>query len=398
MKCELYDFTRLKEYYIRSQSLELSGPAEVVLRLPTGQFFQKDKPFPTLVAVVKGNELRNLYQRHKESLYTWNIRGYLGNRGINKSIFDTASRNADYFFYYNNGVSAICTSYEFRADNELLIKGFQVINGAQTISTLAKAEPNSDIDILFRLTRTASVKTEKGFTREIVQYNNSQNVVRVSDFRSNDPIQLWLESRFKDLHSKVLPSVFYLRKRSVGRKGTGHGIRLEDLAKIRYAFLYEPTLIHAAPKRLWSTKDEDAEGEYEKSFGVQGELEVAWSDETFDECLLALAFYFRIESEVASAVAADSSLRFLKRLRYHALSLAGHYYRDGLSHPSAKHLLESTKEFEVAWSGFWSRTAPILIDVYGWEEQKTTMFAFVRSTEKWEQITKSFKRRLTLGV
>jgi hypothetical protein len=136
VKCELYDFSKLKDYYIRSQSVELSGPKEVTIMLPEGRFFEKQQPYPTVVAVVKGNALRNLYQQHKESLYAWNIRGYLGNRGINQEIRETAESAPKHFFYFNNGVSAICTEYSLINKNELNVTDFQIINGAQTISSL----------------------------------------------------------------------------------------------------------------------------------------------------------------------------------------------------------------------------------------------------------------------
>jgi hypothetical protein len=395
--CELLDFGKLKDYYVRSLSLELSGPSEVTLQLPTGRFFIKDAPYLTLIAVIKGNWLRDLYKRHKESLYAWNIRGYLGNRGINKSISDTAEKRAGDFFYFNNGVSAICTDFELEEPNTLRVKNIQIINGAQTVSTLAKAEPHTEIDVLFRLTKTVSVKTEKGINREIIQYNNSQNVVRVSDFRANDEIQIWLEKRFKEQKRwEILPEVFYLRKRTVGRRGTGRGLRLEDLAKVRFAFLYEPTLIHDAPKKLWSLKED--EGLYEQAFGVDGALASVWSDETFEECLLAIAAYVSIEHKVAELGGKDEGEAFahFRRLRFHALSLFGIYVRARGLDP--KKLLRSKSEYEKVFADFWSIASTVLDDVYSNSmDQGMTLFAFIRNSERWQQVFKRFAKRMTLS-
>jgi hypothetical protein len=96
---ELHDFSVLKDYYVRSLSLDASIPDEVSIDLPQGQFFVKNDPLPTVIAVIKGNSLKDLYRQHKQSLYAWNIRGYLGNRGINQDIADTAKKEAQHFFY-----------------------------------------------------------------------------------------------------------------------------------------------------------------------------------------------------------------------------------------------------------------------------------------------------------
>ena len=100
----------------------------------------------------------------------------------------------------------------------------------------------------------------------------------------------------------------------------GQGLRLEELAKIRYAWRYEPTAVHASPKNLW-TPEEDG-GLYERAFGVDGEIQDAWSDETFDETLLALTLAQRITEEAKHLAGVSEDLKFLPRLRYHALALA----------------------------------------------------------------------------
>lgn len=399
IRCELLDFTRLKEYYVRSITLDTPGPTEVKFRLPEGSYFILENPFPTIVAAIRGNELRALYQRYKESLYAWNIRGYLGNRGINHEIFETAQNKAEQFFYYNNGVSAICTDFDFAGpgEEELVIKNFQIINGAQTVSTLAKSKSNPNLIVLFRLTKTLSVKTEKGINRDIIRYNNSQNIVRVSDFRSNDDIQKWLEDRFRTIkNGGELPPLFYIRKRSVGRKGFGTGIRLEDFAKIRYAFLKEPTLIHSSPKRLWSLKEDD--GVYEVAFGVDGEIHPVWSNQTFQESLLAIAFYLRIDQEARDLAARRDDLRFMRRLRFHALSLAGIYAQRKLSAELIGELLLNKQQFDKCWREFWPICATMVEDGYSnAEEQNVTMFAFVRSEERWQQMVRRFNRRFSLA-
>ena len=393
--CELLDFSRLKDYYVRSLSLEQSIPDLVEIDLPSDQFFYKDTPYPTVVAVVKANSLRNLSLKYKQALYAWNIRGYLGNRGINRAISETAAASPQDFFYFNNGVSAICTNLEVEG-NKVRASKFQVINGAQTVSSLASQAPNSDVEVLFRLTQTKSVSTEKGFNRQIIQYNNSQNAVKLSDFRSNDDIQIWLERELPSLrHRDVVPKIHYLRKRAVGRKGLGQGLRLEELAKTRYAFLYEPTIVHASPKGLW-TLEED-EGFYEKAFGIDGELQSAWSDESLDECLLAIILLIQISEESKRLARTNEDMQFLPRLKYHALSLLGQLVRRRKDVDITR-LLRNHEYYDRFWSESWLIVRGVLTDVYtAAEEDGSTMFAFVRSGERWARMQKRLSRHLAEG-
>jgi hypothetical protein len=95
----LLDFTGLKEFYTRAQSVGQPIPNEVKLQLPHERFFEKKSPYPTVVSVIKGNAIRNLYKQYKDSLFNWNIRGYLGSRSnINDGIRYTAKNRGKDFF------------------------------------------------------------------------------------------------------------------------------------------------------------------------------------------------------------------------------------------------------------------------------------------------------------
>jgi AIPR protein len=61
----------------------------------------------------------NLYKKEREKLFAYNIRSYMGKKGINRDIIETARNSAADFYYFNNGVSAICTDYSIDEDNVL---------------------------------------------------------------------------------------------------------------------------------------------------------------------------------------------------------------------------------------------------------------------------------------
>ena len=370
-------------------------PESVYMDLPSNFFFEKSDPYPTVIAIVKGNALRALYGRHKAALYAWNIRGYLGNQGLNKEIVATVEDRAEEFFYFNNGVAAICTAFKIVENPKnhfrLEAENFQVINGAQTISSLWRAGPAPEVEVLFRLTKTLNVKTEKGFNQDIIRFNNSQNAVKLSDFRSNDDIQVWLEKKLLTTKTQgALPPLHYIRKRAVGRKKAGrgsYGLRLEELAKIRFSFLYsQPELVSSSPKQLWSVDDG---GVYVKAFGVDGDLQSAWTTETLQETCLAIAFYLYIDQKMKELGEKDEKLKFLRRMRWLALSLAGWYVRQK---EVASDVYLKPARFEEVAESFWSEARRVLVSGHMRAvRDEVSLFALVRATDRWEAMKDEFE-------
>ncbi len=397
IKCEMFGFQELKQLYVRSLSLDESIPDRVELKLPQGQFFEHRDPYPTLIAAISGNELRNLYNEYKQSLYAYNIRGYLGARGVNEAIGCTAEEEPENFFYFNNGVSAICTDFDVIKGNRVVATDFQVINGAQTITSLARVEPSS-AKVLFRLTKTLDVKTEKGINEKIIRFNNSQNSIKVSDFRANDPIQVFLERNLATKRAQgPLPKFSYVRKRGTARKGRGTGasLKLEDLAKIRYAFLYEPTLISSRPRALWTLKD-DA-GSYEQCFGVDGRLQEAWSKGAMDEALLAIAIHTHIVNDFRQRGKDDSNYKYLFRMRFHALALAGVYARRELKPENYGKIARSKAAFDDAFDGVWGTIRQMMSLAHApVVNGDSTLYSLVRSIERWTEMKRLFEEQLDL--
>ena len=390
VSCELLDFDGLKDYYVRSSTLAQDIPDAVQLTLPYDRWILKEEPHRSLIAVLKGNALRDLKRRHKESLYAWNIRGFLGGQGINKAISETIRNDPSDFYYFNNGVSAICTDFEIDG-NLLTARNFQIINGAQTVSSLAAQDAEPSIEVLFRLTKTNDVSTDSGFNHDLIRFNNSQNPIKLSDFRSNDQIQLFLERSFNDRRATpAMPKVRYQRKRTVaGRRGVGQSIKLEELAKVRYSFFYEPTLVHASPRALWASDGQDAA--YAKAFGIDGELKDSWTSVEFNETCLAVALYGKISTDARDR---RESLPALFRLRFHLLALAGLYWSDYWSEGDAAAVLASTALYDTLWDGFALEARRAVTTEWTRAEDDSTLFAFVRSNQAWETIKRTFEADL----
>ncbi len=321
IKCEVYDFSELKKLHINIQTSEDVIPSEFKAQIPIDSYIVKETPKKTLLAIIKGNSLVSFYRKYKESLFTRNIRQPLGQQGVNKGIIKTAQEEPDKFFYYNNGISAICTKFHIEKGN-LVANDFQVINGAQTVHSLHNSKEDSNIEIIFRLTESKSTASITGFNENIIRYNNTQNKIVESDFKSNDPIQIFLEKELSKIKIKNLPQgINYIRKRGQTSKRKGViNIKLEQLAKIRYSYLYNPYDVLQSAKSLWD--DSLGVGKYVKAFGVDGEIIDVMQNKNIKELACAILLWEKIAIFCKKVKKENEDDSILTRFKYHFLNLS----------------------------------------------------------------------------
>ena len=217
---EWWDIERLKRDFIDNEYKDIppENPFEIQenveeesINLPflridkhDGNFVHLTKPFESYIFLIQPKTVFDLFNRYGFKLFFKNVRNPLPNSTINRLIEQTATENAPYFWYYNNGITAITSHIDTigTGAEQVDIEGLQIINGAQTVHALyeayKKASPtrrrqmDSDIMITFRLIRSAS----KDFNLNVTRFNNSQNPMSGRDFHANDEVQLRLQDEF----------------------------------------------------------------------------------------------------------------------------------------------------------------------------------------------------------
>ena len=241
--------------YLSETDLNLSYRNAISLLngLPSNQVFHVAKGTVVIeipgtasscVMIVPGKEITQLYAHARDSLFSTNIRSYLGDTKINKEIKGTIADNPEDFYYYNNGITCLCSQLEI-ANRQITVSGLQVINGAQTVRALAKAEKakpgaTDNVLVLVRVTvREQSYGAKGRFIENIVRYNNSQNAMKPADFISNDPIQGWLHKEFNK-SKRNGNEVIYLNKRAASESSGKEMIPIDDFAKSIYSFFFDP--------------------------------------------------------------------------------------------------------------------------------------------------------------
>lgn len=183
---------KLEEWYNDTQSPILVSDK---IDFPISDGFEvKGEKWAAFVTAMPGRLLHSLYKKHGAKLFSANVRDYLGSRrsdaninnGIKRSAMDTP---AD-FWVYNNGLTILVHSFDLpalRKKRTMSITGMSIVNGAQTTGALGSLSkpPTAGLMVPVRFVVTTDADT----IFDIIQYNNSQNKVTASDFRSRDKIQ-----------------------------------------------------------------------------------------------------------------------------------------------------------------------------------------------------------------
>lgn len=166
----------------------------------------------TYLAVLRGDVLAEIFQRHGSRLLESNVRTYLGTAGrINKGIQATLKYEPSKFLAYNNGLTTTATGMEVvEEDGTILriqsIQDWQIVNGGQTTSSLANfLRRNRDADLTDVAVQMKLVLVDpenaSDFVPNISRFANSQNKVNEADFFANSEYHQTLER----ISKRVMP-------------------------------------------------------------------------------------------------------------------------------------------------------------------------------------------------
>ena len=258
-------------------SAEHGAPSSVDLWFPEngneGRYWFLNGPRAVLVGRIQASQLAELFRKNKSALFALNLRNYIGDNQTNKQIKATALDRPNDFFFFNNGISALASNIERVDDKTVKCNDFSIINGAQTVRSLVKAQAQpgdttkaKQAMVLIRVTQVSKKRTqaEQGFLDRVTKYNNTQTAIKLADFRSNDSIQRDLRNRWNSVKSRSGRKWIYENKRSGESKKGKIPIRMEEFTKTIYSFLFGPPDMYGGTKHLF---DPSRDGGYFRLFG-----------------------------------------------------------------------------------------------------------------------------------
>ena len=165
----------------------------VNVRLTLERWSGVQEPRRAFYGVVRAADLATLYRAHGKALLEKNIRHYLGGQSVNASIASTVVDRPVEFFYLNNGITAVCSSVRPLPGGgndraTFAIDGFSIVNGAQTVGSIAVAADRGIPDAARAFITVIEVPTHTDpIGPEITRARNTQTAVRGVHFAALDP-------------------------------------------------------------------------------------------------------------------------------------------------------------------------------------------------------------------
>ena len=182
----------LEAFYIETQSPILVDES---FTIPiSGGYRAGGDSWEAFVTSIPAKFLHTQFKKHGQRLFSANVRDYLGekkgNKDINKGIRTTLEDSPADFWAFNNGITALVHDFEehkTKTKHALVFTGLSIINGAQTTGSIGEASkaPVDSALVPARFIKTANSE----LLHDIIQFNNSQNKIVTSDFRSRDAVQ-----------------------------------------------------------------------------------------------------------------------------------------------------------------------------------------------------------------
>jgi hypothetical protein len=202
------------DYNFRLFQLDLEGatPLARPLELNFDQHFNVDDKELNIKSYVVRALLKDFIdyvdQDPNFNIISRNVRNEIKNSPVNPGITDTYLNHPEEFWYSHNGITIICEKATI-SGNKILLKGPNIINGAQTIHAVKyqkKRDPKAKV-----LVRVVELPSESDNTKamidNIIFRTNQQNKIYSFDLKANDPLQVDLARKF--LQYKV----YYDRRR-----------------------------------------------------------------------------------------------------------------------------------------------------------------------------------------
>lgn len=195
------EFLSFREINLKQASeaaRSLSRPENIDVEAFLRNWGRKSAPFEAIYGSISATDLVAWYEKSGKALFAENLRYGIERSDVNEGIAKTARFHPDYFWYFNNGITAICDSFKKKplggdlTDSGIFeVKRISIINGAQTISSLFRAKSqNSDLtNVTLQLRIISLAGTPEGFSVDVTTANNTQNDLSPVDFVAADENQ-----------------------------------------------------------------------------------------------------------------------------------------------------------------------------------------------------------------
>lgn len=158
-----------------------------------------EHPYKAFYGIINASNLASLWAQNRTRLFSENIRDFVGFSDVNEDIINTIKNDPEHFYYFNNGITALCSSIEKKAlsgrdrnSGYFVAKDFKIVNGAQTVGSIGSSFELGieNVDNTSAFIKIISLENcPDGFGTKITKASNTQNKIDKKDFVSLDPQQ-----------------------------------------------------------------------------------------------------------------------------------------------------------------------------------------------------------------
>jgi hypothetical protein len=151
-------------------------------------------PYLAYFGIIDGLTLKEWWKAYGKRVVAGNIRHALGATEVNNEIRSTAGNSPERFWYFNNGITLVAeeaskapAGVASRSAGIFSFKGASIVNGAQTVSSIAKVDDDASLGKVRVPIRVIILKAAPaGFGSEVTRTNNLQNRIEPRDFVAQD--------------------------------------------------------------------------------------------------------------------------------------------------------------------------------------------------------------------
>ncbi|PGE10204.1 abortive phage infection protein [Bacillus toyonensis] len=201
---EFVSFKSLKQANIYNMIAKGAQGEPINVEVALSNWGENEEPYKAYYGQVAASDIAMWWEEHYPSLFSPNIRMFLGDTNVNDNIIRTLKEEPENFWYFNNGITALCSTIKkkpiggnTRAYGIFEIEDLKIVNGAQTAGAIAQATRNypEQVGMANVSIRFIQLKdSPENFEREVTRNTNTQNKIEKRDFVSLDPEQ----ERIKD--------------------------------------------------------------------------------------------------------------------------------------------------------------------------------------------------------
>lgn len=292
-----------------------------------------DEPYKAVYGSVAASDVAQWGTDYSPQIFSPNIRVFLDNTLVNEGIRETLSRAPEHFWYFNNGITALCRSANRKPAGGngrdvgiFSCEDFSIINGAQTVGSLAqqlKDSPGSLERAKVQIRIVSLEDAPQDFGKLVTRYNNTQNRIDRREFVALDPQQERIRLELQ------IDGISYVYRSGEVREQNEQGFDLTEATIARTCFSNDVKLTAISRKEIGRLWDDIEAPPYRTLFnsGVTGPN------------LWRLVKAFRIIDAATELAGAGSDSAREKAVAYHGSRFIGflvfHEFTDELSVPNS---------------------------------------------------------------